>query len=109
MRSYIRPFVLLLSVAIMLRSGAWQVSGALVESNAERARNFVTNVAQFRTLSGADLLAGCDFRLTGIVTLTDTNRHLVVLQDTTGALAINFSPYDYSLQAGQLVTLEGEN
>lgn len=95
---------------ITLKSGCWKSAAALVESDVGKSsEHFVTSVAQFKLLSGADLLAGCDFRLTGIVTLTDTNRNLAVLQDSTGAVALNFSPYDYSLQVGQVVTVEGEN
>jgi signal transduction histidine kinase len=69
----------------------------------------VTNVAQFRTLSGADYLAGCDCHLAGVVTLVDTNRDLVVLQDATGAAALNFRIEDQGLRVGQLVTLDGTN
>lgn len=68
----------------------------------------VTNVAQFKSLSGADFLAGCDFHLTGMVTLVDTNRDLLVLQDATGAVALNFRIED-NWRAGQLVTLHGTN
>jgi signal transduction histidine kinase len=70
---------------------------------------FVTSTAQFTTLSGADYLAGCDFRLNGLITLVDTNRDLVVLQDATGAVALNFKITDAKLEPGQLVTLDGTN
>ena len=69
----------------------------------------VTKVAQFRTPSSADYLAECDFHLTGVVTLVDTNRHLLVLQDDTGALALNFRVGDQDLKIGQSVTLDGTN
>ena len=70
---------------------------------------WVTNVAQFRTLASADYLSECDFHLTGVVTLLDTNRDLVVLQDATGAVALNFRTGDQDLQVGQAVTLDGTN
>jgi hypothetical protein len=35
-----------------------------------------------------------------VVTLVDTNRDLVVLQEATGAVALNFRLKDYSLQVG---------
>ena len=76
---------------------------------ATRAISCVTNVAQFRSLSGADYMAGCDFHLTGVVTLVDTNRDLVVLQDATGAVALNFRINDQNLQVGQQVALNGTN
>ncbi len=71
--------------------------------------HWVTNVSQFRTLSNADYLSGCDFQLTGVVTLVDTNRDLVVLQDDTGAVALNFRTGDQGLKVGQSVTLDGTN
>jgi signal transduction histidine kinase len=105
-----RPFFLLLCVIIAQKSSCWDAAGASVESNvAGSSEHFVTNIAQFKIFSGADFLAGCDFRLTGIITLTDTNRNLAVLQDSTGAIALNFSPFVYSLQVGQVVTVEGAN
>jgi len=69
----------------------------------------VTNAAQFRNLSGADYLSGCDFHLTGVVTLVDPNRDLVVLQDASGAVALNFWNDGRQLHVGQLVTLDGTN
>ena len=78
-------------------------------SFAAKSDRCITNVAEFRTLSGVDFLTGCDFQLTGVVTLVDTNRDLVVLQDTTGAVALNFRIEDHNLQVGQLVTLDGTN
>ena len=99
----------LLTVAVAFgwpREELYAASGASIARWG--ATHLVTNVAQFRTLSGADFLLGCDFRLSGVVTLVDTNRDLIVLQDTTGAVAVNFRPGDHALQAGQLVTLEGD-
>jgi len=69
----------------------------------------VTNVAQFNILAGAEHLTGCDFHLTGVITLVDTNRDLVVLQDATGAVALNFRRENKGLEVGQLVTLDGTN
>lgn len=66
-------------------------------------------MAQFRSLSGADYLAGCDFLLTGVVTLVDTNRDLVVLQDATGAVALHVPLADQSFEPGRRVTLSGTN
>ncbi len=51
----------------------------------------------------------CAFQLDGIVTMVDTNRDLIVLQDETGAVALN--PQNgvgqLGIQAGQRVSLEG--
>lgn len=69
----------------------------------------VTNVSQFRNLSNMDYIIGCNFHLTGVVTLVDTNRELVVLQDATGAVALNFRCGCSNLEVGQSVTLDGTN
>jgi len=71
--------------------------------------HYVTQVAQFRELSGADYFDGCDFRLTGVVTLVDARRNLIVIQDETGAVALSFPFQEPMPEAGQLVSLEGTN
>lgn len=70
-------------------------------------RHYVTQVAQFRELSGADYLSGCDFHLKGVVTLVDRSRDLIVVQDASGAVALHFPLRPHNLEAGQLVALEG--
>jgi signal transduction histidine kinase len=110
MRLRAESVVLLLSAARALVCGAGDLpSRPSAAFAAAKSAHFVTNVAQFRTLSGADYLAGCDFHLTGVVTLVDTDRDWVVLQDATGAVALNFRVKDQRLQVGQLVTLKGTN
>ena len=105
-----KSIVLLLSAASALVCEAEVFPSHQSATNlAAKSGHCVTNVAQFRTLSGADYLAGCDFHLTGVVTLVDTNRDLVVLQDATGAAALNFRIEDQRLQVGQLVSLDGTN
>jgi signal transduction histidine kinase len=74
-----------------------------------KSTHCVTSVAQFRTLSGADYLNGCDFHLTGVITLVDTNRDLLVLQDPTGAVALHFKLAGEKLAFGRRVTLDGTN
>jgi signal transduction histidine kinase len=69
-------------------------------------RLIFTNTSHFRTISGADYLAGVGFRLTGVITLIDTNRSLLVLQDSGGAIALSPLPAAPSLCPGQSVTLE---
>ena len=60
-------------------------------------------------LAAADYLDGCDFELTGVVTLLDTDRDVAVLQDTTGAVALNFRLRGSGLRFGQQVCLQGTN
>jgi signal transduction histidine kinase len=67
----------------------------------------VTNINQFRRLPSEDYLRKCSFRLTGIATLVDTNRDLLVLQDGTGALAVNFKLTNPDVKPGQRICLDG--
>ena len=70
---------------------------------------FVTNIVQFRSLSGEQFLNGCAFELRGVVTLVDTNRHLIVLQDATDAVALHVDADNHQLAAGELVLLAASN
>jgi len=69
----------------------------------------LTNVSQFRALNAQDYLRGCSFRLTGTVTLLDTNRNLLVLQGSTGAVAIYLDLKANSVQIGQRVSIEASD
>jgi signal transduction histidine kinase len=86
-----------------------RASGLNEERPGVKPCHFVTNAAQFRTITGVDYLDGCAFDLTGIVTLIDTNRDLIVLQDETGAVALNFSLHECQARAGQSVSIEGSD
>ncbi len=68
-----------------------------------------TTVRQLWGLTSQDFLRGCSFHLTGAVTLLDTNRNLLVLQDATGAVAINLDLKTVSVQFGQKVAIDGLN
>jgi len=69
----------------------------------------VTNVAQFRSAPREAFLGRCAFQLDGVVTLVDTNRDLLVLQDETGAVALKprTGLWGFGAQVGQRVSLEG--
>src|SRR5690349_19265293 len=99
----------LLSVAARALATDESLSAAPEGLDRVASAHFVTNVGQFRELSGADYLDGCDFRLTGVVTLADARRELIVLQDETGAVALNFPFQEPMAEAGQRVSLEGTN
>lgn len=75
----------------------------------KESQTVVTNVAQFRALSPEVFLGRCAFQLNGVVTLVDTNRDLLVLQDETGAVVFNpqTGVRNVGVQAGQRVTIEG--
>ncbi len=96
-------------IAAGLGIGSAHFAAAGSENLTDAAQpQFVTKIAEFGALSGTDYLSGCNFRLAGMVTLVDTNRELVVVQDATGAVALNFHFDHNSLQVGQLVVLDGE-
>ena len=69
----------------------------------------VTNIVQFRGLSGEEFLKGCAFELSGVVTLMDMHRHLVVLQDATDAVAIYVAVQNRQLAVGENVTVSASN
>jgi signal transduction histidine kinase len=81
--------------------------GKETDSTTTVGRHFVTNVAKFEGLSGADYMGGCDFRLTGVITLVDKTRNFMVLQDVTRAVALYHPLPLQPLEVGRLVTLEG--
>jgi signal transduction histidine kinase len=66
----------------------------------------LTNVSQLSALSPPEAIRGYPIRLAGTVTFLDTNRSLIVLQDETGAIAINLPLIDPALQLGQVVCIE---
>src|SRR5688572_15685042 len=73
----VRKLIPLLPVAVAVASGCVSpmiAADAVAPIPEARRGHFVTRVEQFRNLSGADYLVGCDFRLNGVVTLVDTNR-----------------------------------
>ena len=107
-----KPFLALFLLSALL-SHQTTAGGEELPNHATSPANFsphcVTNVSQFATLSSMDYIIGCDFHLTGVVTLVDTNRELVVLQDPTGAVALNFRCGCSNLAVGQSVTVDGTN
>jgi len=110
LRSRARSLLFFLSAAnALLCEAADQTprpAGVFAEANSS---HFATNAAQFGKLTGSDYLEGCDFQLTGVVTLVDASRDLMVLQDETGAVALNFRLRNTGLRFGQRVSLAGTN
>lgn len=104
-----------LSLAFFLAMGGlWcratdQMAKPTGQSADSGSRHFVTNTAQFRTVTGTGYLEGCDFHLDGVVTLIDSDRNLAVLQDEAGAVAIHFPWRGFGPRFGQHVSLEGSN
>lgn len=67
----------------------------------------LTNVAHLRLLSRLEANRGRPFELTGIVTMTDRERNIVVLQDGTGAIAIQPDTH-LAVAPGQLISLSAQ-
>jgi signal transduction histidine kinase len=60
-------------------------------------------------VAAQDFLRGASFHLVGTVTLVDTNRDLLVVQDDTGAVALNLPSGTVALRPGQRISVEGTN
>jgi signal transduction histidine kinase len=108
-REFTLPLLIVYCVATLFCVSRVYADDPIAQVSAGEQSHFVTTVAQFRALSGIDYRAGCDFRLKGIITFVDTTRNLVVLQDFSGAVALNFPFKNHVLKPGQLVVLEGTN
>jgi signal transduction histidine kinase len=109
-----RPAAYLICSAFLILSGLLsQATGQAVslpqQIDSPATRHLVTDVSGFSKLKGEDYLEGCDFHLNGVVTLVDTNRGLVVLQDSTGAVALHFPLQNSGLCFGRKISLAGTN
>ena len=67
----------------------------------------LTNICQFQAAFSQNSDITSPFHLIGTITMVDTNRNLFVLQDATGAMAVNWSGKPFSLLPGQFVSLQG--
>ena len=77
-----RSFLLLLAAVEVTLGQAQELPFSRNPANLRASSiHWVTNAAQFRALANADYLDECDFHLTGVVTLVDAKRDLVVMQD----------------------------
>ena len=104
-----RKYICLSILLARLLSWGSAVAFAAVPPPEPASGSFVTNASQFWSVSPENFLAGCGFRLHGVVTLVDTNRDLLVLQDETGAVGIHCRTRDLNLHAGDAVSLESSN
>jgi signal transduction histidine kinase len=101
-------FALLFVIAQVCRA---QTGGTSEPRNSAPANSAlrVTNILQFHAITSRDFLDPCPFQLAGTVTMVDTNRGLVVLQDSTAAAALSLGPQAETLTAGQLISVSGSN
>lgn len=67
--------------------------------------NALTNLAQFQMVSSLDLNRGRPFSVRGTVTLVDTNRKMLVLQDGSVAFAFYLDVPVGSVRPGRLISL----
>src|ERR1044071_6551431 len=108
MKLRVRSGGLLYLMAAIFGAGACQPFLAAAERLSPQ-HPFVTNIVQLRNLSGEEFLKGCAFEVSGVVTLVDTNRRLIVLQDSTDAVALHVAAENHSLAAGEMVTVGASN
>jgi signal transduction histidine kinase len=69
----------------------------------------IAQIGQFQGLSGGDFLSGRALDLTGVVTMVDTNRGIIAMQDGTGAVAVHLALPPGTVSAGQLIRLQSPN
>src|SRR5262245_8471235 len=83
-------------------------AGHVVAAERSQPIHVVTNAAQFRSVPREAFLGVCAFQLSGIVTLVDSHRDLLVVQDETGAVALHpRKVQDLGVHLGQRVLLAG--
>jgi signal transduction histidine kinase len=68
----------------------------------------VTNTTQIRVFSRMQAYQGWPLRLDGIATLVDSSRGIMVVQDSSGAQAIQFPLHVASVRPGQRIRLESD-
>ncbi len=102
-------FSLLFAVADVRTGTAQAASTREADSEPIGRQHYLTNAMSFRALSGKDYLNECAFHLEGVITFIDTNRNLVVVQDDTGAVALNFSFRGVKFEVGQFAVFDGTN
>jgi signal transduction histidine kinase len=67
----------------------------------------LTNINQFDEAFNENADVSYPYHLLGMVTMVDTNRDLFVLQDDTGAVALNMNGKQLSILPGQLIAMQG--
>src|SRR5436190_11249157 len=107
MKLRVRSGALLGLMAAIFGACACQPLFAAVERLAHQP--LVTNIVQFRSLSAEEFVNGCAFELSGVVTLVDTNRLLIVLQDSTDAVALHVAAESYPFAVGEMVRVAASN
>jgi len=87
-----------ITVALFLHFVVVGSSGSDADATVQSSSALVTNVAQLRALSRADLNRGRPISLTGTVTLVDNDKKRLVLEEATGAVVwYSDTPIDAAL------------
>jgi len=107
-RAWWRIFTVLMAVIHLAPAAEPGVSSSLAVSLA-KGWPILTNTAQWLNLNRDEVCRGYPLRLEGVLTLVDSNRNLIVLQDPTGAVAVNLRLDGFALQPGQRIVLEGNS
>ena len=85
-RAGLRVLLFMGVTSVLHRSVAANSSDGNTDATSQNSLALVTNVAQLRSLSRVDLNRGRPMSFTGTVTLVDSDRRRLVLQDATGAV-----------------------
>lgn len=101
-------FAMLATALLLLSSGVEPaVRGASAAGSPAPVVPVITNAAGFGGLSAQEANRAYPLRLTGVVTLVDRERNLLVLQDASGAVPLEFSLTNLNIAAGERVTVTG--
>lgn len=107
MRHCFRDVIRLALTALLLVSKSEQITSAKEEGSS--LGNALTNTAALRQLTIPHANHGVPIRVEGVVTLADSNRKLLVLQDAVGALAIRMDFDAGKVQPGLRVRLTADS
>lgn len=107
-RAWWRIFTVLMAVIHLAPAAEPGVSSSLAVA-LTKGWPILTNTAQWLNLNRDEVCRGYPLRLEGVLTLVDSNRNLIVLQDATGAVAVNLKLDGFAWQPGQRIVLEGNS
>src|SRR3954464_9199010 len=94
--------------AVLLATTAEMRTNAEVVAKGPAPRVF-TNASEFRALTLPQAIQGLPVRLEGIVTLVDSHRNSLVLQDASGALALELDLAQAHVRVGDRIRVESAN
>lgn len=86
---------------------AGSATTGVVNPDWSNMRELLRNIATIRALDENDLEEGVPARITGVVTMVDTNESAFFLMDESGSIGVNSDEPQNQLDAGDRLTLTG--